>query len=187
LTSLEILHFQPAWYREYSVGAAPAGSSDATSTIDSYTAQTAGDEEMADSCVDSSANGRSLSVDSPPTGLAGGSDRHEISDARKLGKALRLIEKLKEKCGYEKEVNQELAQRNEILKREVKEEGEKLKAVITAFDDLHKICAFLLDENGMSFSTVMRESVHVDFTVCCLYIFLRAIAYARITNGAYLW
>jgi hypothetical protein len=123
---------------------------------------------MADTCVDSSANGRSLSVDSPPSCLTGSSDRHEISDARKLGKALRLIEKLKEKCGYEREVNQELAQRNEILKREVKEEGEKLKAVITAFDDLHKICAVLLDENGTSVSIFICEYAQVYLTECFL-------------------
>lgn len=119
---------------------------------------------MTDHSEDFSSHGRSLSVDSPPTGL-GNADRHEISDARKLGKALRLIEKLKEKCAYEKDVNQELAQRNEVLKREVKEENEKMKVVVSAFDDLHRLCAALLDENGMTLVPSRHDHSH---SVICL-------------------
>lgn len=56
---------------------------------------------------------------------------------RRLNKALRLIEKLRNKYDFEKEVGQELALRNENLKRDLYNESERHKHASTAFDELY--------------------------------------------------
>lgn len=56
---------------------------------------------------------------------------------RRLSKALRLIEKLRNKYDFEKEVGQELALRNETIKKDLYNSNERHKHAMAAFDELH--------------------------------------------------
>lgn len=69
-----------------------------------------------------------------------GKDSAQSDVERRLTKALRLIEKLRNKYDFEKEVGQELALRNEALKKDLHNETERHKHAVASFEELY--CAF---------------------------------------------
>ena len=79
-------------------------------------------------------------------------ENSESDVERRLRKALHLIEKLRTKYDFEKEVGQELALRNETLKKDIYNETEKYKHAIDAFDELYSTFFELWKEHEMLLS-----------------------------------
>jgi len=74
-----------------------------------------------------------------------------VAKDRRLRKATKLVETLKEKYRFEKEVSGELARRNESLRAEIENERYKFELLMGSFLEMDEIAFTCIDSDVCTF------------------------------------